>query len=81
MQYDATNPFVGQYGAAEQSMGQDMYQAVVAHQKMLTTAVEQHTKSQSDTTTLWRAGVGFLLVFGVMAMLPVLVWLWRWAVS
>lgn len=75
-------------GKMEEHMGQDAYQAQVANSKAVTElneALAAKTNAKAEywrTKAVARSAYGFLgLIIVSLVAMPVIVWLWRWAVS
>lgn len=64
-----------QFGQMETAVGADMYQAQVATQQGYRLVAESRALIQTQMAKM----IGAATLLMVLAMLPVLVWLWKWA--
>lgn len=65
----------GQYSELEKRLGADGFEvwcAIGQSQALL-------QKNRAGLVTAWVAVLNVLLLFGALGMIPLLVWLWRWA--
>jgi hypothetical protein len=68
---------IAQYGQMEANMGTEGYTAFLKTQESMRFAAMAHAERVQATTVALR--IGTLMFF--LASIPVLVWLWRWALD
>jgi hypothetical protein len=74
---DQFKAVVSQYGQMESQMGAEGYAAFVKTQESMRYAAMAHAERVQASTSAIRVATAMF----ILAMIPTLVWLWRWALA